>query len=91
MRITIVFIQTIRQLQIKPKEQYGNTGNMRKNNETTINVTNYMVKRKNNPAMAAAKTAPNLKEEAELGGGGGSKAELGFTKTSTENFIPALQ
>ena len=48
-----------------------------------------MVKRKNNPAMAAAKTAPNLKEEAELGGGG--MAELGFIKTSTANFIPALQ
>lgn len=49
-----------------------------------------MVKR--NPVKAA--DAPTLKDEAELGGGGGAKAEFGdpgCAKTSMENFIPTLQ
>lgn len=50
-----------------------------------------MVKR--NPEKAA-NNAPNLKDEAELGGGGGTNGEFGApgcAKTSISNFMPALQ
>lgn len=51
-----------------------------------IKVYRILVKRNS----AAAKNASNLKDEAELGGGGGGR-KAGFRKTSIENFIPALQ